>query len=135
MWPPGPISVSAGNSSRTTTTTGGRRSARCLAPAPSWASAKVTAPATSSPSNARRTRGNVKPRLRPAQQPQSLGGPDLEHLDRVPARVQRRLGHHEREVLGRVAGEVEGAPDGRYAAVDRHRQVARGRRATAAEVA
>src|SRR4051812_18820254 len=124
MWPPGSIRVSAGNSSRTSTTTGGRRSARCLAPAPSCASAKATAPAANSPSNARRPRE----KLAPPEQPQSLGGAPPQPLARVAPGVQRLLGHHEREVLGGVAGEEEGAPARRYAAVDRHRQVPRGRR-------
>src|SRR5829696_1175029 len=104
MPPSGPTRVSLGNSSKTTITTGGRRSfARSPAPAPSWpiATATAAAPTSKSPTSAVRTGRRLEP-----QQPARR---DLEQLDRVAARVKRAVGDHQREVLGRVAVQVERA--------------------------
>src|SRR5215207_9566297 len=121
MRPSGPISVSASYSSNTTITSGGRRSfTRSPAPAPSWpiATAATAAPTSKRPTTAVRTRRRLEP--------QQSAGRDLEQLDRVAALVQRALGHHQREVLCRVAVEVERAADRLDRPVDGHRQVARG---------
>src|SRR3954471_18224351 len=132
MCPPGSTRVSPGNSSRTRITTGGWRSGVCSASAPSCAIAKTAAAATrSSAINAGRTRGT----LASAEQAQPPRGADLENLDRVAPALERTLGHHEGEVLGRVAGQVEGGPDRLDAAVDGHREVTRGVPGAAAQVA
>src|SRR5215208_2994745 len=135
MRPSGPISVSLGNSSKTTSTTGGSWTSsapvmRPSAPTPSWprpTTAAAAAPTSKSPTIPARTRR----RLELSQAP----GHDLEQLDRVAAVVKRALRHHQREVLGRVAVEVERAADRLDRPVDRHSDVALRAGPAAGEVA
>src|SRR5215211_911591 len=121
MLPSGRSRSSAGNSSNTTKTTGGRRTADL---------ASSSSPGSAQPASATAAISSTV-----SQHRHTAAVRDLEDLDTVPPLAQRILRNHDGIALHRLATQVEASPNRGDAAIHPDRDVALAARAGAVDTA